>query len=97
MCFHLKSVEFPEGLREIPYQTFKCCDSLEEIIIPSTVESIGDWAFEFCLRQLKNVHVLGRETRIATSAFYLLEDVTLNIYGHSISLKEWLRLYDNIK
>jgi hypothetical protein len=48
MCFHLKSVEFPEGLREIPYQTFKGCDSLEEITIPSTVESIGEWAFEFC-------------------------------------------------
>jgi hypothetical protein len=48
--FQSKIYEFPEGLREIPYQTFKGCDNLEEITIPSTVESIGEWAFEFCMK-----------------------------------------------
>ena len=37
-----------EGTRIICDCAFYCCDSLSEIVIPSSVTSIGDWAFSFC-------------------------------------------------
>jgi hypothetical protein len=82
MCGKLKTVELPEGLLEVPYQAFKCCDSLEEITIPSTVEIIGDFAFELCLN-LKHIYVLGRKTRISTNTFLFLEEFTAHCHSHS--------------
>ena len=37
-----------EGTRIICDRAFWSCSSLSEIVIPSSVTSIGDWAFSFC-------------------------------------------------
>ena len=39
------SVVLPEGLVEIPKQTFIACEALESVVIPSTVTYIGEAAF----------------------------------------------------
>ena len=39
-CKKLTKISLPEGLKEIPLYTFKDCSSLEEVVIPSTVEKI---------------------------------------------------------
>ena len=38
----------PEGCKEIGYCAFKCCDWLEKVVIPESIEEIGDWGFWGC-------------------------------------------------
>lgn len=45
---NLKSVTLPEGLVEICPKAFCWCRNLENINFPSTLKSIGYWAFECC-------------------------------------------------
>ncbi len=48
--YALKSVEIPEGVEEIGDATFYGCTYLENIILPSTIQSVGDNAFALCNR-----------------------------------------------
>ena len=51
---NLRSINLPEKMEEIPDSMFFGCHSLTDIIIPSTVHSIGEGAFTDCTN-LKNV------------------------------------------
>ncbi|MQN69116.1 leucine-rich repeat protein, partial [Segatella copri] len=45
------------------------CDSLSEIVIPSSVTSIGDWAFSSC-DSLSEIVIPSSVTSIGDDAFY---------------------------
>lgn len=51
-CIALKSIALPEGTQEIADEAFYGCKALSSITIPSTVTSIGDYAFEGCSNRL---------------------------------------------
>ena len=57
-----------EGTRIICDCAFFGCDSLSEIVIPSSVTSIGDGAFSFC-RSLSEIVIPSSVTSIGDSAF----------------------------
>lgn len=44
----LKAISFADGIPFIPKRAFANCYSLEELVIPGSVESIGESAFEGC-------------------------------------------------
>ena len=49
-------------------RAFCCCVTLSEIVIPSSVTSIGDWAFSFC-RSLSEIVIPSSVTSIGDWAF----------------------------
>lgn len=53
---HLLSVELPEGLIEICPKAFCWCRNLKNINLPSTLKSIGYWAFECCDKLFESNH-----------------------------------------
>ena len=44
-CSSLQQVTLSEGLKEIPDRCFENCPNLESVNLPTTIESIGSWAF----------------------------------------------------
>ena len=57
-----------EGTRIMCDNAFSGCDSLSEIVIPSSVTSIGDWAFYGC-RSLSEIVIPSSVTSIGDLAF----------------------------
>ncbi len=49
-CSKLKTVVFPESMRNISEAAFRNCTALESITFPKSIESIGDYAFAGCHR-----------------------------------------------
>ena len=47
-CTNLKKVEIPEGVTEIPAHTFRNQTSLEEVVLPESLTTIGAYAFDGC-------------------------------------------------
>lgn len=58
----------PESIKEIPFVSFKGCNSLEEIIVPEGYESIGGEAFLSCAK-VKKVDLPSTLATIGSSAF----------------------------
>ena len=40
--------KLPQSIKSIPYQSFKDCKNLTEVVCSDALESIGDYAFERC-------------------------------------------------
>ena len=53
-CSKLKTVIFPESMRNISEAAFRNCTALDSVVFPKSIESIGDYAFAGCHR-LKSV------------------------------------------
>ncbi len=68
---HVKSITILAPLTSIPAETFALASSLTSIILPSTITSIGDNAFNYC-QKLKYVNFedLTNLTTIGYNAFY---------------------------
>ena len=62
------SYSVKEGTRIICNHAFWHCNSLSDIVIPSSVTSIGDWAFEHC-RSLSDIVIPDSVTSIGNGAF----------------------------
>ena len=93
-CRSLQSITFPEGLTMIGYEAFQCNTdgyydeqgiwrqrggSLKEVTLPSTLTSLGSYAFAY-QTQLEKVTMLDGLTYISEDAFYNcsnLSDLTL--------------------
>lgn len=45
-CYDLESVTIEEGVKRIKTQAFAGCKNLRVVHLPSTIEGIGDWAFQ---------------------------------------------------
>lgn len=59
--------ESPSLLTVIPKKGFLSCRKLSEITLPSTIESIGDSAFQYCVK-LQNVNFVEAVTRSSNAA-----------------------------
>lgn len=68
----LRSIKFPEGLRSLPvfnsWGIVECCDNLEEVYLPDSIEEIGNWTFRGCLK-LKNIKLPKNLKKIGNWAF----------------------------
>lgn len=67
-CVNLENVILPEGLKRISYDMFRCCKSLAEIKIPSTVSAIESHAFYMC-NYLQFVLILSDSVKFENDAF----------------------------
>ena len=67
-CTKLKTLEIPEGVTALPAHALRDCTSLEEVILPGSLESIGDYAFYGC-KGLKTVEMKNKVTTVGAYAF----------------------------
>ena len=65
-------------------EAFSYCDSLSEIVIPSSVTSIGDSAFEYC-KSLKSLVIPDGVTSIGEFAFSSCESLTDIVLPDSVT------------
>ena len=63
----------PEGCTWIGYAAFEFCTNLKEVVIPESVEEIGNWAFGGCTITLKKPESVFKE--IGENAFDYAKDV----------------------
>ena len=74
-CSNLKTIKFEKGITTIPENLFwgysynSWFDGLEEIDIPETVTTIGEYAFNNC-KNLTTVTGMKNVTKIGDNAFY---------------------------
>jgi hypothetical protein len=54
-CSKLASIALPEGVCKIAYDAFRDCAALSSITLPSTLETIGSFAFYGCNINTVNV------------------------------------------
>ena len=90
-----------EGTRIICNRAFSCCVSLSEIVIPSSVTSIGKGAFSSC-NSLSEIVIPSSVTSIGDSAFsycYSLSDIVIPSSVTSIGDSAFYRCKfpDNLK
>ena len=67
-CKNLKTINFEEGITEIPNCLFQDCEGIEEIKIPDTVTSINSGAFSGA-KNLKTVTIPNSVVTIGGSVF----------------------------
>ncbi len=79
-CTNLSYVELPEGIKLL--DGFRCCSSLEEIRIPTTVRFIRSVAFTDCTK-LKYVYIPGKVV-VESDAFAGCGAITFYVYGDEI-------------
>lgn len=63
-----KKVVLPEGVENIYYDAFYCCEALEEIVFPDSLEFIGANAFDGC-ESIKNLIIPRNVYEIYDEAF----------------------------
>ena len=78
-CESLKSITIPEGVTEIPqhafYTSYYDNNYIEEIVLPNTIEKIGDAAFYNCAN-LTKIDIPDNVTIIDSYAFYNCSGIT---------------------
>lgn len=84
----LKSFIVPASIQKIETKAFSCCSDLTSIVIPPTVTSIGNGAFQLANSSLVAMVVAGsyvdqycKKNRITCE--YITEDELTSIYGDS--------------
>lgn len=85
----LTELVIPEGITEIPDQTFVNCKSLEKLIIPEGVQRIGSSAFLFC-ENLKEITLPASLQSIDEGAFRGCESIS-KVYIPS--LEAWMNVH----
>ena len=83
-CSSLNSVEFEEGITEIPFAMFAGCTGLTSITIPNTVTKIGESAFESC-ENLESINLSNSLTTIGIYAFRKCKNITNFIMPNSVT------------
>ena len=79
-CYELTRVSLPEGMKELPDNTFNCCLTLAYIQLPSSLTFIGSGAFADC-KALKEIDIPAGVTALGRSTFSgctALERVTMS-------------------
>ena len=83
-----KVVRIPDGVLSIKGGAFSDCPDTEQIIIPASVEEVGNCAFSGC-GKLKSLHFLGtKKMRIITRAFERLPSPLSIVFSGASA--EWL-------
>lgn len=65
---HFKKIELPKNLKEIPNYAFAYSKNLKCIVLPETLVSIGDYAFEECAL-LEDIQITKNVSKIGVGAF----------------------------
>ena len=78
----INRVSFEEGIGVIRDNVFNSCDSIEEVIIPSSVREIEDYAFAYC-DNLKVVEIPSGVNHIGRNAFNGCKNLTLSVRAGS--------------
>lgn len=74
-CHNLEKIELPFGLKKIGASAFRYCyENLKSINIPTSVTSIGDYAFAICF-SLKSIEIPASVENIGHLAFYFCTDM----------------------
>ena len=73
-----------EGTRIICDRAFSFCSSLSEIVIPSSVTSIGDYAFWYC-RSLSEIVIPSSVTSIGKGAFFYCDSLSEIVIPSSVT------------
>lgn len=68
MCWELKSIRVPDGVKRIGPSAFDRCEKLEEVILPEGLEEICNRAFEYC-SSLKRIVIPDSVRYIGEHAF----------------------------
>ena len=68
------SYQVPDGTVTIEEQAFRNAKHLTEVVLPDSVEEIGDWGFLDCV-SLRNIHLGNGLRRIGTQAFGYCESL----------------------
>lgn len=79
---HYKFI-IPQNIISIGDNTFRCCDFLDEIIVPEWVKSIGEYAFSGCMN-LKNIKLSSNLVSIGEGAFLACNQMETIIIPESI-------------
>ena len=93
----LKRVVIPEGVTRLDKDALWCCDALEELVLPSTLESLADNAIGRCptLRHMQipaGTHVEGALLRGCDAladrdGFIIVDSVLYDYVGHAVHVK----------
>lgn len=97
----LRTVDFTgnDVLREIPDKAFLASKSLSDVILPTSIRTIGLKAFAEGAPNNLRVSIYGREVSLATDAFENTPSVTVYAYNDSAAYntaKKIASLYDNV-
>ena len=82
-CMRLQTVNLPDTLTRIGYAAFQHC-AIDSLVIPDSVESIGEFAFVQCLG-LESVTLSAGLKEVADSAFYDCEHMETVIIPEGIT------------
>ena len=82
-CMKLKNVVLPEGLKYINYSAFQMCYNMP-INIPSTVEYIGDFAFNHCKFSTQEVIKIPAGIKQIGGQSYDPENPNPNVIGSHV-------------
>ena len=88
----LTEVEFAEGMTRIPQSICRYANTVEKIVIPSTVTSIGDYAFDYCT-SLTSIKIPNSVTGIGDRAFSYCKSLTSIKIPNSVTSIGW-RTFD---
>ncbi len=69
---NIRSIKFPEGIKDIIDYSFSGCSRLKSVHIPNSVERIGSYAFSDCI--LNSVEIPNSVKRIEAFAFNTHKD-----------------------
>jgi hypothetical protein len=78
----VEKVTFEEGFKELPDRVFAYCWNVEEVVLPSTIESLGDHAFWDS--GIKKLTLPAACTSVGGSAFSDCENLVLTINSTEI-------------
>ncbi len=73
-----------EGTVNVAASAFESCEKIQEIVLPSTVKSIGNYAFFGC-SALKQINLGNQINSIGESAFYMCKSLTEIVLPTGIS------------
>ena len=81
---NLKTINLSENIKELPAYLFCGIDSIDEIVLPSTVTDVGVWAFAFS--SITSFNASDNLESIEESAFYGCKNLESVDIGNNIML-----------
>lgn len=83
-CKSLTSISIPNSVSSIEVDAFGYCDKLETITLPSSLTTIGKYAFREC-RSLKSISIPNSVISIGSYAFYCCENMESATLSNSMT------------